>query len=170
MLSFFISGIYIGWRCPEFKHDCQRVNIKSRCFCDHPLSEHDKFTGDFYFLFFISVLLCVWAFFKLVSCMVYSSDIQWRHTQRAGASLLKLCSSVQMEYDGFLVCILHCACYSISLLYIPHKGGMGHGHVVVVVKPTNKKATDYWVIAFLKHQPFIFNFNFWIAFPLSRCK
>ncbi|XP_076465233.1 protein FAM221B-like [Babylonia areolata] len=39
------TGIYVGWRCPDFKHDCQRVNKKSRCFCDHLLDEHDKYNG-----------------------------------------------------------------------------------------------------------------------------
>lgn len=39
------TGIYIGWRCPDFKHDCQRVNRKSRCFCDHLLDEHDNYNG-----------------------------------------------------------------------------------------------------------------------------
>ncbi|KAK3602350.1 hypothetical protein CHS0354_013343 [Potamilus streckersoni] len=39
------TGIYIGWRCPEFKHDCQRVNKMSKCFCGHLLGEHDKYTG-----------------------------------------------------------------------------------------------------------------------------
>ncbi|KAK7116080.1 protein FAM221B-like isoform X2 [Littorina saxatilis] len=39
------TGIYIGWRCPEFKHDCQRVNRKSRCFCDHLLDEHASYNG-----------------------------------------------------------------------------------------------------------------------------
>lgn len=39
------TGIYIGWRCPEFKHDCQRVNKTSKCFCGHLLGEHDNYTG-----------------------------------------------------------------------------------------------------------------------------
>ncbi|XP_013389714.1 protein FAM221B-like [Lingula anatina] len=39
------TGIYIGWRCPEFKHDCQRVGDMSKCFCGHLLGEHDKYTG-----------------------------------------------------------------------------------------------------------------------------
>ena len=38
-------GIYIGWRCPEFKHDCQRVGSASKCFCGHFLGEHAKFNG-----------------------------------------------------------------------------------------------------------------------------
>ena len=44
-LICFLAGIYIGWRCPDFKHDCQRVNTMSKCFCSHLLGEHDKYTG-----------------------------------------------------------------------------------------------------------------------------
>ena len=44
-VNIFYKGIYIGWRCPEFKHDCQRVNDSSKCFCGHLLSEHAKYTG-----------------------------------------------------------------------------------------------------------------------------
>lgn len=39
------TGIYIGWRCPEFKHDCQRVNKMSKCFCGHLLGEHAQYTA-----------------------------------------------------------------------------------------------------------------------------
>ncbi|XP_064621058.1 protein FAM221B-like [Lineus longissimus] len=39
------TGVYIGWRCPEFKWDCIRLGRGSRCFCGHSLSEHDKYTG-----------------------------------------------------------------------------------------------------------------------------
>ncbi|XP_050402132.1 protein FAM221B [Patella vulgata] len=39
------TGIYIGWRCPEFKHDCQRLTRHSKCFCGHLLAEHNKYTG-----------------------------------------------------------------------------------------------------------------------------
>lgn len=39
------TGIYIGWRCPDFKHDCQRVNDMSKCFCGHLLGEHGHYTG-----------------------------------------------------------------------------------------------------------------------------
>jgi len=39
------TGVYIGWRCPEFKHDCQRVGNASRCFCAHLLAEHAEYTG-----------------------------------------------------------------------------------------------------------------------------
>lgn len=38
-------GIYIGWRCPEFKHDCQRLNDFSKCFCGHLLDGHANYTG-----------------------------------------------------------------------------------------------------------------------------
>ncbi|XP_031555306.1 protein FAM221B-like [Actinia tenebrosa] len=39
------TGIYIGWRCPDFKHDCIRVGRFSKCFCGHLLSEHRKYDG-----------------------------------------------------------------------------------------------------------------------------
>ncbi|XP_072920029.1 protein FAM221B-like isoform X2 [Hemitrygon akajei] len=39
------KGIYIGWRCPEYNWDCIRVGVKSKCFCGHPLAEHEHFTG-----------------------------------------------------------------------------------------------------------------------------
>ncbi|XP_038646647.1 protein FAM221B-like [Scyliorhinus canicula] len=39
------TGIYIGWRCPEYKWDCIRVGVKSKCFCGHLLAEHERFTG-----------------------------------------------------------------------------------------------------------------------------
>ena len=42
-----LTGIYIGWRLPEFKHDCQRVNDMSKCFCGHLLGEHAQYTGLF---------------------------------------------------------------------------------------------------------------------------
>ena len=40
------TGIYIGWRCPEFKHDCIRVGKSSKCFCGHLLSEHNSYHGN----------------------------------------------------------------------------------------------------------------------------
>ena len=39
------SGVYIGWRCPEFQHDCIRVCKSSKCFCGHLLSDHASYTG-----------------------------------------------------------------------------------------------------------------------------
>ncbi|XP_007895355.1 protein FAM221B isoform X2 [Callorhinchus milii] len=39
------SGIYIGWRSPEYKWDCIRVGIKSKCFCGHLLAEHERFSA-----------------------------------------------------------------------------------------------------------------------------
>ncbi|XP_002732722.1 protein FAM221B-like [Saccoglossus kowalevskii] len=39
------SGVYIGWRCPEFKWDCIRVGRDSRCFCGHLLLEHAPYNG-----------------------------------------------------------------------------------------------------------------------------
>ncbi|XP_007895356.1 protein FAM221B isoform X3 [Callorhinchus milii] len=40
------SGIYIGWRSPEYKWDCIRVGIKSKCFCGHLLAEHERFSAQ----------------------------------------------------------------------------------------------------------------------------
>ena len=40
------TGIYIGWRCPEFKHDCIRVGKLSKCFCGHVLREHSNYHGN----------------------------------------------------------------------------------------------------------------------------
>ena len=40
------SGVYIGWRCPEFQHDCIRVCKSSKCFCGHVLSDHASYTGS----------------------------------------------------------------------------------------------------------------------------
>ncbi|KAI3383238.1 hypothetical protein SNEBB_009196 [Seison nebaliae] len=37
------TGIYVGYRCPEFKHDCIRVAPTSKCFCGHYLHQHEKF-------------------------------------------------------------------------------------------------------------------------------
>lgn len=39
------TGVYISWRLPDQKFDCQRVNDMSRCFCGHSLSGHEKYTG-----------------------------------------------------------------------------------------------------------------------------
>ncbi|XP_072167013.1 uncharacterized protein [Diadema setosum] len=39
------SGVYIGWRCPEFTWDCIRVGRLSRCFCGHLLQEHAPYNG-----------------------------------------------------------------------------------------------------------------------------
>ncbi|XP_041039319.1 protein FAM221B-like [Carcharodon carcharias] len=40
------TGIYVGWRCPEYKWDCIRVGVKSKCFCGHFLAEHERFTDS----------------------------------------------------------------------------------------------------------------------------
>lgn len=40
------SGIYIGWRTPDIKHDCIRVGSQSSCFCGHLLQQHDKYNGN----------------------------------------------------------------------------------------------------------------------------
>lgn len=37
------TGVYIGWRCPEFTWDCIRLDSASRCFCDHTLEKHEPF-------------------------------------------------------------------------------------------------------------------------------
>ncbi|KAM9331091.1 protein FAM221B [Gastrophryne carolinensis] len=39
------SGIYIGWRCPEYQWDCIRVGEGSRCFCGHQLTQHQNHQG-----------------------------------------------------------------------------------------------------------------------------
>ena len=44
-LSAVESGVYIGWRCPEYTWDCIRLGEDSRCFCNHKLSEHMPFIG-----------------------------------------------------------------------------------------------------------------------------
>ena len=44
-LSAIESGLYIGWRCPEYTWDCIRLREDSRCFCNHKLSEHMPFIG-----------------------------------------------------------------------------------------------------------------------------
>ncbi|XP_039615341.1 protein FAM221B-like isoform X3 [Polypterus senegalus] len=40
------TGVYIGWRCPEFTWDCFRVGDGSKCFCGHLLKEHKNYTGS----------------------------------------------------------------------------------------------------------------------------
>lgn len=39
------SGVYIGWRCPSFQHDCIRVGKSSKCFCGHLLGDHAQYSG-----------------------------------------------------------------------------------------------------------------------------
>ncbi|MBN3316566.1 F221B protein, partial [Atractosteus spatula] len=39
------TGIYIGWRCPDYLWDCFRVGDESKCFCGHRLNEHKSYTG-----------------------------------------------------------------------------------------------------------------------------
>ncbi|XP_030047713.1 protein FAM221B [Microcaecilia unicolor] len=39
------TGIYIGWRCPEYHWDCFRLGDQAKCFCGHLLGEHQKYTG-----------------------------------------------------------------------------------------------------------------------------
>ncbi|KAL8204146.1 UNVERIFIED_CONTAM: hypothetical protein K2H54_068349 [Gekko kuhli] len=34
------TGLYIGWRCPEYLWDCFRVGDESKCFCGHQLKQH----------------------------------------------------------------------------------------------------------------------------------
>nr|XP_025973176.1 protein FAM221B [Dromaius novaehollandiae] len=38
------TGLYVGWRCPEYLWDCFRVGDRSKCFCGHLLSEHQPYT------------------------------------------------------------------------------------------------------------------------------
>lgn len=44
------SGLYIGYRCPEFTWDCIRVCPEHKCFCGHLLNEHERFDGKKYML------------------------------------------------------------------------------------------------------------------------
>ncbi|XP_063149273.1 protein FAM221B [Candoia aspera] len=37
------TGLYIGWRCPEYLWDCFRVGDESRCFCGHLLKLHQVY-------------------------------------------------------------------------------------------------------------------------------
>ncbi|KAM4706493.1 protein FAM221B isoform 2-T2 [Discoglossus pictus] len=39
------NGLYVGWRCPEYRWDCFRLGENAKCFCGHFLSEHQNFTG-----------------------------------------------------------------------------------------------------------------------------
>ncbi|KAM6469751.1 protein FAM221B isoform 5-T5 [Liasis olivaceus] len=39
------TGLYIGWRCPEYLWDCFRVGDESRCFCGHLLKLHQVYVG-----------------------------------------------------------------------------------------------------------------------------
>ncbi|KAG6921471.1 family with sequence similarity 221, member B, partial [Chelydra serpentina] len=39
------TGLYIGWRCPEYLWDCFRVGDLSKCFCGHLLGEHQVYVG-----------------------------------------------------------------------------------------------------------------------------
>ncbi|XP_030423860.1 protein FAM221B [Gopherus evgoodei] len=38
------TGLYIGWRCPEYLWDCFCVGDLSKCFCGHLLREHQVYT------------------------------------------------------------------------------------------------------------------------------
>uniref|UniRef100_A0A8B9Q0J8 Family with sequence similarity 221 member B n=1 Tax=Apteryx owenii TaxID=8824 RepID=A0A8B9Q0J8_APTOW len=39
------TGLYVGWRCPEYLWDCFRVGDHSKCFCGHLLNEHQAYKG-----------------------------------------------------------------------------------------------------------------------------
>ncbi|KAM6469753.1 protein FAM221B isoform 7-T7 [Liasis olivaceus] len=39
------TGLYIGWRCPEYLWDCFRVGDESRCFCGHLLKLHQVYVA-----------------------------------------------------------------------------------------------------------------------------
>ncbi|XP_058876770.1 protein FAM221B-like isoform X2 [Acipenser ruthenus] len=39
------TGIYIGWRSPEYSWDCFRLGDASKCFCGHLLNEHKSYSG-----------------------------------------------------------------------------------------------------------------------------
>uniref|UniRef100_A0A8C3FA16 Uncharacterized protein n=1 Tax=Chrysemys picta bellii TaxID=8478 RepID=A0A8C3FA16_CHRPI len=46
-LTAMQTGLYIGWRCPEYLWDCFRVGDLSKCFCGHLLREHQVYVGRF---------------------------------------------------------------------------------------------------------------------------
>lgn len=65
--NIFHTGLYVGWRCPEFKHDCQRIFHTSRCFCDHILGEHAEYHGSYILCcFFVVFLFCFFQFFFIL--------------------------------------------------------------------------------------------------------
>ena len=37
--------MYVGWRLPDQKFDCQRISDTSTCFCGHLLGEHSQYSG-----------------------------------------------------------------------------------------------------------------------------
>uniref|UniRef100_A0A8C5RER3 Protein FAM221B n=1 Tax=Laticauda laticaudata TaxID=8630 RepID=A0A8C5RER3_LATLA len=39
------TGLYIGWRCPEYLWDCFRVGDESKCFCGHLLKLHQMYVA-----------------------------------------------------------------------------------------------------------------------------
>ncbi|XP_033106457.1 protein FAM221B-like, partial [Anneissia japonica] len=39
------TGVYVGWRLPNYKFDCIRVCRLSRCFCGHLLQDHAKYNA-----------------------------------------------------------------------------------------------------------------------------
>ncbi|KAH0617281.1 hypothetical protein JD844_015316 [Phrynosoma platyrhinos] len=43
--AFSLTGLYIGWRCPEYLWDCFRVGDESKCFCGHLLRQHQVYVG-----------------------------------------------------------------------------------------------------------------------------
>uniref|UniRef100_A0A674JJP7 Family with sequence similarity 221 member B n=1 Tax=Terrapene triunguis TaxID=2587831 RepID=A0A674JJP7_9SAUR len=43
-LTAMQTGLYIGWRCPEYLWDCFRVGDLSKCFCGHLLREHQVYS------------------------------------------------------------------------------------------------------------------------------
>jgi hypothetical protein len=44
------TGLYAGYRCPEFTWDCIRVYGEHKCFCGHLYREHEQFDGKKYML------------------------------------------------------------------------------------------------------------------------
>ncbi|XP_032809301.1 protein FAM221B [Petromyzon marinus] len=40
------TGVYVGWRCPDFTWDCIRVGESCHCFCGHLLVDHHSYTGQ----------------------------------------------------------------------------------------------------------------------------
>jgi hypothetical protein len=44
------TGLYAGYRCPEFTWDCIRICGEHKCFCGHSYKEHEQFDGKKYML------------------------------------------------------------------------------------------------------------------------
>jgi hypothetical protein len=61
------TGLYIGYRCPEFTWDCIRINETHKCFCGHLLNEHEKYDGKYIFNIFFFKNLFMFTYFDLIA-------------------------------------------------------------------------------------------------------